>query len=130
MLLVSLPSTTYSQNSTSCDDRVASAKSIAQQAIDKAAKAEAREKKATEQRDAEIALHVKTKEDRDKLNGQLVEVRTNNLELNAKVAPLMVQVTMLEAANKKLKTQRWLTFGAGLVLGVVGGVGAVLWVSK
>lgn len=130
MLLLLLPSTTYSQNSTSCEDKLVVAKRIAQDAIDKARVAEAREAELKAQRDTEIAEHFKTRSERDELNGTLVEVKSRNLDLESKVAPLVVENTLLEASVRKLKQQRWMLAGSALLLGLGAGVFATIWVSK
>lgn len=90
----------------------------------------AREKAATEQRDTFIDELETCQTDRDQAAKGEADAKTRNLELESKVAPLVVDNTLHKAENAKLKKQRWLLFGAGIVLGVVGGVGSYIWVTK
>lgn len=106
------------------------AKAIAQAAIDKAVKAEAREKKATEQRDACLVEARQITTDRDHAAKGEADCKTRNIKLESDVATFIVENTLLEASLKKVKTQRWMLFGAGLVIGLVAGVGGTMWVAK
>jgi hypothetical protein len=129
-LLVALPRTTYSQNSTTCEERVATAKRIAQDAIDNAKAAEARELEMKRQRDKAIDEGAICRTDRDREAQKAADCATRVGELEFKIHPLIVDNTLYKAENSKLKRQRWLLFGAGIVLGLVAGAGGVLWVSK
>ena len=130
MLLLLPPSTSFSQDSTSCEDKLAVAKSIAQAAIDKARVAEARESELKAQRNTEIEEHLKTRSQRDLLNGELVAVKSRSLDLEAKVAPLVVENTLLVASVRKLKRQRWIFAAVAGGVGLGAGVFATVWVAK
>lgn len=88
----------------------------------------AREKTATEQRDAFIDELETCQTDRDHASKGEADCKGRNLELEAKVAPLIVDNTLYKAENKKLKRQRWYFAGGALVLGFVLGGGAALYV--
>lgn len=128
-LLVALPRTTYSQNSTTCEERFAIAKRIAQDAIDNARAAEARELEMKTQRNVAITELETCQTDRDQAAKGEADQKTRADTCEFKIHPLIVSNTFYEAKNKKLKKQRWIWAGAALVLGVLLGGGASFYVS-
>ena len=124
-LLVALPRTTYSQNSTTCEERVATAKRIAQDAIDNAKAAEAREKEMKRQRDVAISEGETCQTDRDHAAKGEADCKTrenaNLLELDKR----LVEITQLrtDLAKQKRLTKIWTVSAlvAGVLLGGAAG---------
>lgn len=83
-----------------------------------------------DQRNVAIDNEEKARGERDRVAGQNDKLEKDNFELNAKVAPLIVDNTLMSATIRKLKQQRWLLAGSALLLGVGAGVFATIWVSK
>lgn len=87
-----------------------------------------REDEAIRQRDEWIENTEKARQERDETNGELTAEKRLNLKLSRERDAFLVENSMLEAENKKLKRQRWYWVGGALVLGFVGGGGTALYV--
>ena len=102
----------------------------AEAALERERAATAREEAAVQQRDLAIDAGELTRTERDHLAGELSAIQNMNLALEAKVAPLIVENTLLTAANRKLKQQRWILAAIAGGIGAGAGVFAVIWVTK
>ena len=129
-LTISLtPTAVYAQDSTTCEDRLATAKSIARQALvnaeDATAKAVEASKErddAVEQRDAYRAQRDEARVERDVLTGRLASVNDLNLELLGENSNLMTANAQQQAVIESLRAQRWYWLVAGAAVVVAGGV--------
>ena len=102
----------------------------AEAALERERAATAREAAAVQQRDLAIDQSEATRTERDREAQSAADCKNRNLELEAKVVPLLVENTLLAAANRKLKQQRWILAAIAGGIGAGAGVFAVIWVTK